>query len=368
MHRKVILFTLICVMCLSSCGEGAQGSSWQEQYDLGVRYLSEANYEEAVIAFTAAIEIDPRQASAYVGRGDTYIASGETQENLAAAQADYEQAVELDTANADAYLGMADVCIRRGDFDRVLEILREGLEKTGGDQRIADKLAEIERGSYADSSGTVRRLNGYNSNGELAWYHIFTCNEAGQQTAVTAYDAAGHQTGSMELLYDEEGRQLRVHSYLLETGEIDGYSEFEYDSRGNMIRSEYARLGEEPNQYEVYAYNDDGICTSSSCYQLLYGPDGLIPDDWHLSHSTEYDTWGKRSRTTWYDDGKINGYYIYEYNDDGQESRMNNCDADGNIREYIISCYDGSGKFIGQEYYNADGSLRFSTVQSSDAS
>ena len=46
--------------------------SWQDYYDLGVRYLSEGNYEEAIIAFTAALEIDPSRPEAYVGRGDAY--------------------------------------------------------------------------------------------------------------------------------------------------------------------------------------------------------------------------------------------------------------------------------------------------------
>ena len=39
-------------------------SGWQEQYDLGVRYLSDGNYEDAIIAFTAAIEIDPKKPQA----------------------------------------------------------------------------------------------------------------------------------------------------------------------------------------------------------------------------------------------------------------------------------------------------------------
>ena len=51
--------------------------SWQEQYDLGVRYLSEGNYEEAIIAFTAAIEIDPKQADAYVQLANVYIGIGD---------------------------------------------------------------------------------------------------------------------------------------------------------------------------------------------------------------------------------------------------------------------------------------------------
>ena len=40
--------------------------TWQEQYDLGMRYLTESNYEEAILAFTTAIEIDPKQADAYI--------------------------------------------------------------------------------------------------------------------------------------------------------------------------------------------------------------------------------------------------------------------------------------------------------------
>lgn len=37
-----------------------------------IRFLSEGNYEEAIIAFTAAIEIDPSQERLYIGRGDSY--------------------------------------------------------------------------------------------------------------------------------------------------------------------------------------------------------------------------------------------------------------------------------------------------------
>ena len=38
---------------------------------------------------TAAIEIDPKQAPVYVGRGNAYVLSGETEDNLSAAKADY---------------------------------------------------------------------------------------------------------------------------------------------------------------------------------------------------------------------------------------------------------------------------------------
>lgn len=42
-----------------------------------MRYLSEGNYEEAIIAFTAAIKIDPKQPEVYVGLADAYIGIGD---------------------------------------------------------------------------------------------------------------------------------------------------------------------------------------------------------------------------------------------------------------------------------------------------
>ena len=72
--RSAVSLLLVLVLC--ACGAGSQ---WQEQYDLGTRYLNDGNYEEAVIAFTAAIEIDPKRPEAYVGAATAYTALGERQ-------------------------------------------------------------------------------------------------------------------------------------------------------------------------------------------------------------------------------------------------------------------------------------------------
>lgn len=137
-YRKRITNFLLALEILASvttCGKhtgtqsGSQAPTWQEQYDLGIRYLFEGNYEEAIFAFTAAIEIDPKQAPAYVGRGNAYVLSGETEESLTAAQADYEQAIEQDETLAEAYLGLSDVYIRQGEYDKALEVLKQEMKK-----------------------------------------------------------------------------------------------------------------------------------------------------------------------------------------------------------------------------------------------
>ena len=171
MKKFIVLFTMVILLLgLCACAaaqlgtpgdEPSQAPTWQELYDMGVRYLSEGNYEEAILAFTAAIDIDPKRAEAYVGRGDAYVLSGETEDNLSAAKADYEKAIELDESSAVAYLGLADVYIRQGEYEKALEILQEGLSKTDDNQKIADKIEEIERGNIKDSSGQLRRMNWY---------------------------------------------------------------------------------------------------------------------------------------------------------------------------------------------------------------
>ena len=71
--------SLLLVMGLMACSEK---NSWQEQYDLGMKYLTESNYEEAVLAFTAAIDIDPQRAEAYLQLAEAYLAAGKTRQAI----------------------------------------------------------------------------------------------------------------------------------------------------------------------------------------------------------------------------------------------------------------------------------------------
>lgn len=108
--RRICSWILIIALLLGlcACRQNVE-TQWREQYDLGVRYLSEGNYEEAIIAFSAAIEIDPKRPEAYLGAAETYIA--------------------------------------KDDIEAARKVLEDGLEVTGN-QSIADKLQEI-----LDSSG-----------------------------------------------------------------------------------------------------------------------------------------------------------------------------------------------------------------------
>ncbi len=132
---------LLAVITLFSCGKSVQ-ARWQEQLDLGMKYLEELDYEQAILAFTKAIEIDPKQAAAYIGRAQAYVQRG-NEEDLLRARDDYEKAIELGEDTVDVFLELAAVYEDLGDFEKALEIIRKGYDLTGAPE-LEKRLEELE--------------------------------------------------------------------------------------------------------------------------------------------------------------------------------------------------------------------------------
>lgn len=173
--RRIASFLLSVCMILSLCACGQKAdvevpsnvSSWQEQYDLGTRYLFEGNYEEAIIAFTAAIKIDAKRPEAYLGLADAYTGAGDLDaarkalEDGLAAAGDTEIQTRLDELSAEAgnLTGQPPFSLQDledwgyPDGIDAYTLEREGKIETG---RIEDLLEDYERSpaGFPDGSGT----------------------------------------------------------------------------------------------------------------------------------------------------------------------------------------------------------------------
>ena len=87
--RIVVVLLLMCCLAFAVTGCGGSGTgneggqqgqmTWQGQYDLGIRLLNEGDYENAIVAFQAAIQIDPKNVDAYVGLAEVYLAMNDPQ-------------------------------------------------------------------------------------------------------------------------------------------------------------------------------------------------------------------------------------------------------------------------------------------------
>lgn len=353
-----ILLSNILLICIVACSPDAVGTlTWQEQYDLGIRYLSEGNYEEAIIAFTAAIEIDPKQAFAYVGRGDAYMLSDKTEENLAAAQADYEQAIELDETLVEAYLNLADVFIRQGVYANALEILTQGLEKTNNNQTIADKFAEIEGGNHTDSTKENYRNNLENNQAEIKSARI----------KGIYYGADGMPNYSENYFYDLDGYLSKIER--IDSGTSTLLECYEYDKFGNIItRNSGSGTTAIQNIYEgpilISSHNEGGwwseyfydsgrlvsITTYLSSGKIM-GVDEFLYNDNQLSAINSYNhVVGEKSLE----------YLTHEYwilYDSNQRISIIQHSYKGNAPHSYALHYNENGNLTGYEHYDADGNL-----------
>lgn len=91
---------LLLVFSLMGCASEAAEVEPEKEItlELAQQYLSEGNYQEAIAAFSALIEIEPRNILLYMGRADAYVSISE----YTLASDDYTTVIEIDDSTKDA--------------------------------------------------------------------------------------------------------------------------------------------------------------------------------------------------------------------------------------------------------------------------
>jgi tetratricopeptide (TPR) repeat protein len=92
----------------------------------GGMFAQQNQLERAIHDYTTALQLDPRQATAYNNRGVVHARRGEWPE----AEADYRAAMDIDPHMGDAYLNRAQLRIERRDTTGAIEDLDKALEVT----------------------------------------------------------------------------------------------------------------------------------------------------------------------------------------------------------------------------------------------
>lgn len=293
---------------------GNSGKKLQEQLDLGTKYLDDMDYEQALVAFEAVLEIDPM--------------------------------------NVDAYLGIVEVYIRTNEFEKALECAKEGYEVTG-DKRLKEKIKMIESGDIFASNGWAMKMTGYDGDGNLVYWHEYTYNLKGQQASVAKYNAQGVQEQYLELTYDEEGRTLTYYYYSNDYGDIVKHVR-EY-SDNHYRETVYEGTSDVVTGYLEVDTDSDGKELKEEVYDL----DGNI---WTTT-IYEYDTAGNLAKRSCYNElGELDQYYVHIYDEDGNQLLQQLYRPDGELERYWENIYDEDGNCIGDRGYDAEGNLQYETV------
>lgn len=212
---KMMCFLLALLGLLSACSahsvdaEEQSAPTWQSRYDLGVRYLSDGNYEEAILAFTAAIEIDPKNAQAYEQRGDAYwelaqsVQGSEQTDAYRSAAEDYESAMQWGSETDELYRRAADAYYGAQDYEKAESYYEKLLEK---DEDVLARLIECSRTLGTDKALAKRLQARYLETGEERYLQALC--ELWPQEALRAYAALLGTDGTMGFALvdlDEDG-------------------------------------------------------------------------------------------------------------------------------------------------------------------
>lgn len=151
MKRRVIWSLLVLMLLLCGCNLGEKYSpdasvseadipapTWREQYDLGIRYISTGDYDEAIASFIKAIEIDPEVYDAYHGLGDAYAGAGDYDNAIEA----YKTAILIDNKHSKTYIKAAELYVESGEYSLAVSLLEQGKEITDS-VLIAKMISEL---------------------------------------------------------------------------------------------------------------------------------------------------------------------------------------------------------------------------------
>lgn len=263
---------------------------------MGIRYLSDGNYEEAIIAFTAAIEIDAKKPEVFLARGNAYIetanglSSGGDAAWLELAVKDYLTAIDLGDAQSSTYFTLSDVYMRLGNIEEAMEILWEGYEITE-DETLSKKAIAL----YGYSLDMVSRVDLYATDGRLVqtteaqyddfrrltkkecytydtgdsgipfWYSLETWEyDDTNLTTTHMYDYEGEEPAfeTIDGVYGEYANSV-VGSYGDQYGGPVIVSEPFLGTEDGVVYNDYDPL---PWDHAVYQYDSNGLVTSIATY------------------------------------------------------------------------------------------------------
>ena len=113
-----------------------------------------------------------------------------TEQKYEQAIAEFQKIIEIDPKNADAYIGLAKAYIGIGDTDKAIEVLEDGYEQTN-DDRILEMLEELKSGE------------------ETAETTVTTVETTETETSETTAEATETEIAETETTEDAEIEQVR---------------------------------------------------------------------------------------------------------------------------------------------------------------
>ena len=267
---------------------GKETGSVQEKLLLAERYMSEMNYEQAVVVYKSIIEIDPK--------------------------------------NVEAYLGLAEAYIGQGMYQQAENCLKEGYDRTN-DEKIADKIEEV--GKQIESIESVNE----------------TSQEDTQDSGINiSQDGSEDGVDDITGMLTNAKQDLNVLKYENALEEYKKVLELDPENVEAFLGIIEVLLRQ--GKYDealIYAQNGYDLTKSESLLEKIemINRGNILDCNGNILKKFYYAG-----------DGSIRVWCIYEYNSDNKVKNITVYDADGKQTDYGDYVYNENGDPETAYYYN----------------
>jgi len=114
MKKRVLFMATILLMAVSAFGQSAKKS-----YKAGGEFMDNLKYDDAVVQFTSAIDLEPSNPDYYYARGEAY----EKLSKFTEAKGDYEKSLVFAPKSVDAMVRLGAVNNKLGNYEQALKLL-----------------------------------------------------------------------------------------------------------------------------------------------------------------------------------------------------------------------------------------------------
>ena len=316
------------------------------QLELAQHYLLKGDYEQAIVAYEAVIEIDPRNTNAYLGLAEAYTGKGDLEEAVKVLEEGYamteaeELQVQIEVwseelaqreAQKEAEKAEALLAKEKETTDTKLESETVKLEEK--ESKLSTESTEEEGEPQAESSKAEEEGKAQT---ELLKKET-SSEEANQQPVTMGFVERG---GNL-YYYDEQG------NLVIGWFEVDE-KRYQADLDGKLCRN-----GEYEIDGVMYQFDEDGLClgeVQTANQQSVASEEPEAVSQPGIIVEEEYQD------IEYYVDGS---YAIFSYDGQGNVIKAEWYNADGSLEErdvmyvdyYVVYYYDGQGNLTSDERY-----------------
>ena len=169
----------------------------------------------------------------------------------------------------------------------------------------------------------------YNDDGQLLWYIQYAYDRDNKVSSVTSYNAAGEQTGYVEIQHDEKGRPL-LDWLQKDDGGVEIYCEIQYlsdtERKVSEINSDYdgwyeiQQLDRNGSVTKVESYNEDGTLYDTEYFE--YDGEGRLKESRRVYPANGTPVWTNPSHVLYEYSGQTGTEKVYYTESEVQKSGL----------------------------------------------